>query len=75
MHLLRTRLVSLIAACAVAVALPACGDDDGKGAAEEIEKGAKKGADEIKKEGKEFEDDARGTDEKKQKKQKKQKTY
>ena len=37
------------------------------GAAEKIEEGAKKGADKVEKEGKELEDDVRGTDEKKQK--------
>ncbi|MEJ7751302.1 MAG: hypothetical protein WKF32_07630 [Thermoleophilaceae bacterium] len=60
MDVLRTRIAALIAACAVAVALPACGDGDGKGAAEELEKGVKKGGNKVEKEGRELEDDARG---------------
>ena len=67
MHLLRTRLAALIVACSLAAALPACGDDDGKGASEKINKGAKKGAKKVEKGAKELEDDARGKDEKKQK--------
>ena len=67
MNLSRSRIAALIAACAIAIAVPACGDDDGKGAAEEVEKGAKKGAKKVEKEGKELEDDVRGKDEKKQK--------
>ena len=67
MNLLRTRLATGVAALAFAVALPACGDDDGKGAAEEIEKGAKKGANEVEKQGNEIDDDVKGTDEKRQK--------
>ncbi len=66
MNLLRTRLATGVAALAFAVALPACGDDDGKGAAEEIEKGAKKGANEVEKQGKELDDDLKGKDEKQQ---------
>ncbi len=41
MHVLRTKFAALIAACSLAVALPACGDD-GKGAGKEVKKGAKK---------------------------------
>jgi len=67
MNLSRSRIAALIAACSIAIAVPACGDDDGKGAAEEVEKGAKKGAKKVEKEGKELEDDVRGKDEKKQK--------
>lgn len=67
MNLSRSRIAALVAACFVAVAFPACGDNDGKGAAEEVEKGAKQGAKKVEKEGKELEDDARGKDEKKQK--------
>jgi hypothetical protein len=66
MNVLRTRLAAGIAALAVAVALPACGDDDDKGAAEEIEKGAEKGADEVEKQGNEIDDDVKGQDEKDQ---------
>ena len=67
MNLLRTRLATGVAALAFAVALPACGDDDGKGAAEEIDQGAKKGANEVEKQGNEIDDDVKGTDEKRQK--------
>ncbi len=67
MEVLRNRLVAALVASAVALALPACGDDDGKGASEKIDKGAKKGAKKLKKEGREFEDDVKGKDEKKQK--------
>ena len=66
MNVFRTRFAALLTACSLAVAFPACGDDDGQGAAEEIEKGAKKGAKKVEKEGKELEDDVRGKDEKKQ---------
>ncbi len=73
MEVLRTRIAALIAAFAVATAFAACGDDDGKGAAEEIEKGAeklekgaRKGAKKIEKEGRELEDDVRGRDERNQ---------
>jgi hypothetical protein len=48
------------------VALPACGDGDGEGAAEEIEKGAEKGANEVEKQGNEIDDDVKGADEKRQ---------
>ena len=75
MDVLRSRVAAAVAALAVSVALPACGDDDGKGAAEEVEKGAKKagkavkkGAKKVEKEGRELEDDIKGKDEKKQKK-------
>ncbi len=67
MDALRNRLVAALVASAVALALPACGDDDGKGASEKLDKGVKKGAKKIKKEGKELEDDVKGKDEKKQK--------
>jgi len=67
MDVMRTRLAAAVAALAVAFALPACGDDDGKGAAEDVEKGVKKGADKVKKGGEELEDDVKGRDEKKQK--------
>lgn len=63
MDLLRSRIAAGIAALAFAVVLPACGDDDGKGAAEEIEKGAEKGADEVEREGNELDDDVKGKDE------------
>ncbi len=66
MDVLRNRLTVALVASAVAFAVPACGDDDGKGASEKIEKGAKKGAKKIKKEGRELEDDVKGKDEKKQ---------
>ncbi|CAN5153154.1 hypothetical protein BH20ACT20_BH20ACT20_08530 [soil metagenome] len=66
MDILRNRLAAAIVASAVAFAFPACGDDDGKGVSEDVEKGAKKGAKKIKKEGKELEDDVKGKDEKKQ---------
>jgi len=68
MEILRSRLVAAVVALAVAFVIPACGDDDDKGAIEEIEKGAKKGAKKVKKEGKELEDDVKGKDERKQKK-------
>ncbi len=68
MNVLRNRVAACLAALILAaVALPACGDDDGKGAAEEIEKGAKKGANEVEKQGNEIDDDVKGTDEKRQK--------
>ena len=63
MHLLRNRFAAGIAALAFAVAVPACGDDDEKGAAEEIERGAEKGANEVEKEGNELDDDVKGKDE------------
>jgi len=64
---LRTRLAASAAALAfAAVALPACGDDDGKGAAEEINQGVKKGAKGVEKQGNEIDDDLKGRDERKQ---------
>lgn len=64
MNVLRNRLAACLAALAFSVvALPACGDDDGKGAAEEIDQGAKKGAREVEKQGDEIDDDLKGTDE------------
>jgi len=45
-----------------AVALPVCGVDDGKGAAEEIDKGVRKGAKEAEKQGNEIDDDLKGRD-------------
>lgn len=64
---LRNRLAAAVAALAfAATALAACGDDDGKGAAEQIEKGVKKGANEVEKQGNEIDDDVKGTDEKRQ---------
>ena len=66
MDVLRNRLTAALAALAFAVALPACGDDDEKGAAEEIEKGAEEGADEVEKEGNEIDDDVKGEDESQQ---------
>ncbi len=63
MHLLPNRFAAGIAALAFAVAVPACGDDDEKGAAEEIESGVEKGASEVEKEGNELDDDAKGKDE------------
>lgn len=67
MGILRNRLVAVLVASAVAFAPTACGDDDGKGVSEDIEKGAEKGADKIKKEGRELEDDVKGKNEKRQK--------
>ena len=68
MDILRNRLAACVAALALAgVALPACGDDDEKGAAEEIQEGAEKGANEVEKQGNEIDDDVKGTDEKNQK--------
>ena len=66
MYLLRSRLAAAIAALGVAVALPACGDDDEKGAAEQIEKGVDKGANEVEQEGNEVDDDVKGKDESEQ---------
>jgi len=67
MHVLRTRFAAAVAALAFAApVLAGCGDDDGKGAAEEIEKGAEKGADEAEKQGDELDDDLKGKDEKQQ---------
>ena len=67
MDVLRTRLTVAVAALAfAAVTLPACGDDDGRGAAEEIEKGVKKGAKEVERQGNEIDDDLKGRDEKRQ---------
>jgi hypothetical protein len=63
MDVLRSRFAAGIAALAFAVALPACGDDDEKGAAEEVEKGVEKGADEVEQEGNEIDDDVKGKDE------------
>ena len=68
MNVLRNRVVTCLAALAfAAVTLPACGDDDGKGASEDIEQGVKKGAKEVEKQGNEIDDDVKGTDEKRQK--------
>ena len=67
MDVLRNRLAAAVAALAFAFVVPACGDDDGKGAAEDIEEGVEKGAKKAEKEGKELEDDVKGKDEKKQK--------
>ena len=61
--MLRSRIAAGIAALAFAVALPACGDDDEKGAAEQIEKGVDKGANEVEREGNELDDDVQGKDE------------
>ena len=63
MSLLRNRFAAGIAALAFGLALPACGDDDEKGAAEQIEKGVEEGADEVEKEGNELDDDVKGKDE------------
>jgi hypothetical protein len=67
MELLRSRLPAALIAGVLALSLTACGDDDGKGATEDIEKGVKKGTNKIEKEGRELEDDAKGRDERKQK--------
>ena len=68
MNVLRNRFAACLAALAfAAVALPACGDDDGKGAAEDVERGAKKGAKEVEQQGNEIDDDVKGTDEERQK--------
>ena len=68
MNVMRNRFAACLAAVAFAVvALPACGDDDGKGAAEEVERGAKKGAKEVEQQGNEIDDDVKGTDEKRHK--------
>ena len=67
MNAFRSRFAAGVAALAVAVALPACGDDDDKGAAEEIDKGVHKGANEVEKQGNEIDDDVKGEDETKQK--------
>ena len=67
MHILRNRLTAAVAALAfAATGLAACGDDDGKGAAEEIKKGVEKGADEAEKQANEIDDDVKGRDEKRQ---------
>lgn len=64
--MLRSRTAAVVTAFALATAFSACGDDDGRGAAEEIDKGAKKlekgakeGAEKVEKEGRELEQDAR----------------
>ena len=62
MDLLRNRLVAALMAGAFALALPACGDDDDKGAVEEIEKGAGKAKDTVEKEGRELKEDVVGKD-------------
>ena len=67
MDILRNRLAAELGASAVAFAPTACGDDDGKGVSEDVNKGAKKGAKKIKTDGKELEDDVTGKDEKRQK--------
>lgn len=68
MHVLRNRLTAAVAALAfAATGFAGCGDDDGKGAAEEIKKGVKKGANEAEKQANEIDDDLKGTDEKRQK--------
>jgi hypothetical protein len=74
MDLLRNRLVAVLMAGAFAFAVPACGDDDDKGAVEEIEKGANKAKDKIEKEGKELKDDVEGKKEKAKKNKAKKKT-
>ena len=67
MDALRTRVAAAVAGLAFAAfALPACGDDDGKGAAEEINQGVKKGAKEVERQGNEIDDDLKGRDERKQ---------
>lgn len=67
MQVLRNRLAAAVAALAfAATGLASCGDDDEKGAAEEIEQGVKKGADEVEEQGNEIDDDIKGTDEKRQ---------
>ena len=63
MTLCRSRIAAIVAALAVAVALPACGDDDDKGVSEKIDKGVKKGANEVEKQGNEIDDDVKGEDE------------
>jgi len=50
---MRTRLTALMAAGAVAVAFPACGDDDGKGVGEAAGREGKKAGKAAKREGKE----------------------
>ena len=60
MYVLRSRVAMALVALAAAFAMPACGDDDGKGASEEIEKGAGEAKDEIEQEGRELEDDVEG---------------
>jgi hypothetical protein len=67
MNLFRGRFAAAVAALAVAVAMPACGDDDDKGAAEEIDKGVEEGANEVEKQGNEIDDDVKGADEPQQK--------
>ncbi len=67
MDLLRSRLPAALIAAVLALSVSACGDDDGKGASEQIEKGVNKGAKKIEKEGRELDDDVKGRDEKKQK--------
>lgn len=62
MDVLRNRLATAVAALAFAFVVPACGDDDDKGAVEEIEKGAEEAKDRIEKEGKELRDDVEGKD-------------
>ena len=64
MDLLRNRLVAALMAGAFALAFPACGDDDDKGAVEEIEKGAGEAKDKIEKEGRELGEDVAGREEK-----------
>jgi len=66
MDLLRSRTAAIVTAFALATAFSACGDNDGRGAAEEVEKGAKEleqgakeGAKELEREGRELEQDAR----------------
>ena len=53
MHLLRTRFAALAVSCSLAVAFPACGEDDvekgAKKGAKKVEKGAKKGAKKVEK--------------------------
>ena len=67
MDVVRTRSAAALAALAFSVvSLPACGDDDGRGAAEEIEQGVKKGAKEVERQGNEIDDDVKGRDERKQ---------
>ena len=68
MQVLRSRLGAAVAALAfAATGLAACGDDDEKGAAEDVEQGVKEGADEVEEQGNEIDDDVKGTDEKRQK--------
>jgi len=59
MDFARNRFTALLAAATVAVALTACGDDDGEGVGESIQREGKEAGEKLEREGKEAGDDIR----------------